>query len=208
MTRPRGGLARAVRRGRVAGRSIQPASDAVDGRPTAVSSSDRRTRLLAALAISDGPIPGDVLAARFGVSRQAIVHDVAILRAAGDPIVATVRGYLLAPSAGRLAHRAVVAVRHRPDQAEVELLAIVDLGIRVVDVVVEHPTYGELRGELHLHAPAEVRAWSEATRREGAHLLSELTDGVHLHTLEAAAPELLDRARAVLAELGFLLDER
>lgn len=184
---------------RVPDRSIQPITG---------SSSDRRSRLLAALATSDEPLSGDVLAERFGVSRQAIVHDVAILRAAGEPIVATVRGYLLAPTAGRLPHSTVVAVRHRPDQAEIELLAIVDLGGRVVDVVIEHPTYGELRGELHLHAPADVRAWSEATRREGAHLLSELTGGVHLHTLEAATPELLDRAREVLAELGFLLDER
>jgi hypothetical protein len=160
------------------------------------------------LAASAGPIAGDVLAETFGVSRQAIVHDMAILRAGGEPIVATVQGYLVASDASSLPHRAVVAVRHRPSEAEAELLAIVDLGVRVVDVVVEHPIYGELRGELHLHAPADVRAWSEATRREGAHLLSELTGGVHLHTLEAATPELLDRAREVLAELGFLLDER
>jgi hypothetical protein len=192
-------IAGGLRLGRLPDRSIQPVR---------VSSSERRSRLLAALATSDAPLSGDALAGRFGVSRQAIVHDVAILRAEGQPVVATVRGYLLARSADRLALRAVVAVRHRPDQAEIELLAIVDLGVRVVDVIVEHPTYGELRGELHLHAPADVRAWSEATRREGAHLLSELTGGVHLHTLEAATPEQLDRAREVLADLGFLLDER
>lgn len=176
--------------------------------PVRFSSSDRRSRLLAALATSDGPLSGDVLAESFGVSRQAIVHDVAILRATGEPIVATVRGYVVASTVRRLPHKAIVAVRHRPDQAEIELLALVDLGVRVIDVVVEHPTYGELRGELHLHAPADVRAWSEATRREGAHLLSELTGGVHLHTLEAGTPELLDRAREILAELGFLLDGR
>jgi hypothetical protein len=193
------GSAGDLRLGRVPDRSIRPAG---------ASSSDRRSRLLAALVTSDGPISGDLLAERFGVSRQAIVHDVAILRAAGEPIVATVRGYLVASTVSPLPHSALVAVRHQPFEAEIELLAIIDLGVGVADVVVEHPTYGELRGELHLHAPADVRAWSEATRREGAHLLSELTGGVHLHTLEAATPELLDRAREVLAELGFLLDER
>ncbi len=150
---------------------------------------------------------GAALAMRFGVSRQAIVHAVAILRAVGEPIVATGRGYLLAPAAGRLPDRAVVAVRHRPEAAEDELLALVDLGVRVIDVTVEHPLYGELRGELHLASPADVRAWAQATRRSGVHLLSELTEGIHLHTLEAPSDELLGRARAVLAERGDLLDE-
>lgn len=155
---------------------------------------------------ADGqPIPGDVLAERFGVSRQAIVHDVALLRAEGAPIVATVRGYLPAPAAGQAAHRVVVAVRHLPEEAEAELTALVDGGVRVVDVVVEHPVYGELRGLLHLASRSDIEAWVEATRRAGAHLLSELTEGVHLHTLEADDPARLERARAALGRLGFLL---
>ena len=168
----------------------------------------RRERLLAVLETADAPVAGDTLAERFGVSRQAIVHDAAILRATGAPIVATVRGYLLATVAGRLPHRAVVAVRHGPEEAEAELMALVDLGCRIVDVVVEHPVYGELRAELHLASPADVRVWADATRRSGAHLLSELTGGIHLHTLEAGTDALLERARAVLAERGYLLDDR
>jgi len=163
---------------------------------------------MAVLEAADAPVAGDALAERFRVSRQAIVHDIAILRAAGAPIVATVRGYLIAAVAGRLPHRAVVAVRHGSEEAEAELMALVDLGLRVVDVVVEHPVYGELRAELHLASPADVRAWADATRRSGAHLLSELTAGIHLHTLEAATDALLERARAVLAERGYLLDDR
>lgn len=156
---------------------------------------------------ADGhPISGDAFAERFGVSRQAIVHDVAILRAEGAPIVATVRGYLIAPATGRLARRAVVAVRHRPEEAETELAAVVDQGVRVVDVVVEHQVYGELRGELHLASRSDVEAWAEATRQSGAHLLSELTGGVHLHTLEADDEDRLERARNAIARLGFLLD--
>ncbi len=102
------------------------------------------------------------------MSRQAIVHDIAILRAEGAPIVATVRGYLLA-AADRLPYRGVVAVRHRPEEAEAELTALVDQGVRVIDVIVEHPVYGELRGELHLASRPDVEAWAEATRRAGAH---------------------------------------
>lgn len=170
------------------------------------SAAERRAALHALLAAEIGAHPGDALAGCFGVSRQAIVHDVAILRAEGAPIVATVRGYLLVPAADRLPYRAVVAVRHRPEETEDELMTLVDLGIRVVDVVVEHPLYGELRGELHLASPADVRSWAEATRHSGVHLLSELTDGVHLHTLEAGSEARLDEARAALTARGYLLD--
>lgn len=170
------------------------------------SAAERRAALRALLVAEPGAHPGDALAERFGVSRQAVVHDVAILRAEGSPIVATVRGYLLVPAADRLPYRAIVAVRHRPEETEDELMTLVDLGVRAVDVVIEHPLYGELRGELHLASPADVRAWAEATRRAGVHLLSELTDGAHLHTLEAASEARLDDARAALAARGFLLD--
>jgi transcriptional regulator of NAD metabolism len=102
----------------------------------------------------------------------------------------------------------VVAVRHRPEDAVDELTALVDLGVQIVDVVVEHPVYGELRVELRLASRADVEAWAQATSESGAHLLSELTGGVHLHTLEADVPERLDRAKAALARLGFLVDDR
>lgn len=175
-------------------------------RRRALPSPERRTALRRLLEANGQPIPGDALAERFGVSRQAIVHDVALLRAEGAPIVATVRGYLLTPAAGRPGHRAVVAVRHRPEEADAELTALVDQGVRVVDVVVEHPVYGELRGELHLASRSDVEAWAEATRRAGAHLLSELTEGVHLHTLEADDPARLERAKSALGRLGYRLD--
>ena len=173
--------------------------------PADHSSGSRRGRILDVLRASSEPVAGTALARELGVSRQAIVQDVAILRAAGVPIVATVRGYLLTPAPGAHAHRMVVAVRHAPAQAQDELLAIVDVGVRVVDVAVDHPVYGELRGPLLLDSPADVRAWAKATAETRAHLLSELTDGVHLHTLESSDPDRLRRAAAALAERGYLL---
>lgn len=167
----------------------------------------RRAKLLDRLTAAERPIPGDVLAHELGVSRQAIVHDVAVLRAGGAPIVATIRGYLLIGKPAADVARTVVAVRHSPAEAEAELTALVDLGVRVVDVVVEHPVYGELRAQLQIESRADVAAWAEATRRSGAHLLSELTDGVHLHTLEAGSAARLEAARAALRERGFLLED-
>lgn len=187
-------------------RPRSPARAAQRGTAPRASAAERRAALLVLLTAEPGAHPGDDLAARLGVSRQAIVHDVAILRAEGVPIVATVRGYLLAPAADRLPYRVVVAVRHRPEETKAELTALIDHGIRVADVVVEHPVYGELRAELQLASRSDVDAWAEATRRAGAHLLSELTEGVHLHTLEADDPARLERARAALGRLGFLVD--
>lgn len=192
---------------------MSAASRTISRRPAAgstrprlpIEGPERRRAILDGLdAIS--AVPGDALAARFEVSRQAIVHDIAILRAAGSPIIATVRGYLLAPT-GYQRDRIVVAVRHRPEDAVDELNALVDLGVRVVDVIVEHPVYGELRVELQLASRADVEAWAQATRESGAHLLSELSGGVHLHTLEAE-PDRLVRARAALSRLGFLIEDR
>ena len=55
----------------------------------------RRDEILQALAGASGPVSAAALAARLGVSRQVVVGDVALLRAAGSPIVATPRGYVL-----------------------------------------------------------------------------------------------------------------
>ena len=43
----------------------------------------------------DAPILGDDLAKHFRVSRQCLVQDMAILRASGEEILATLRGYHL-----------------------------------------------------------------------------------------------------------------
>ncbi len=136
-----------------------------------------------------------------------MVQDIAILRAAGEPIIATSRGYLLASSLVPNRHRAVLAVRHGPQQTEDELSVLVDLGLRVVDVAVDHPVYGEMRGMLMLDSREDLRDWMQTMLERQAHLLSELTDGVHLHTVEAPRAELIDKAREVLRKKGYLFEE-
>lgn len=173
--------------------------------PGRLSAPERRASIAAAL--SDGScIAGDALAQELGVSRQVIVQDIAVLRAGGLDIVATVRGYLLAPVATPSAARRVISVRHAPEDAITELTALVDTGARVVDVIVAHPVYGELRAELDLRSRRDVRLWAERCAETGARLLSELTDGEHLHTLEADHEPILDAAQDSLRRLGFLVD--
>ncbi len=172
------------------------------------SGGERRQRIVALLRSARSPVRGTDLAAQLGVSRQVIVQDVALLRASGEPIVATPRGYALVEASPAPRHRAVLAVRHHRAQTEDELNLLVDLGLRVVDVLVEHPIYGEIRGSLMLDSREDVRQFMEQLHRSGAALLSELTGGVHLHTVEAPRLELLARAQEELRRRGYLLEER
>jgi len=150
------------------------------------------------------PACGNELARRFHVSRQCVVQDIAILRAAGTDIVATPRGYRL-PDSSRRAHREILACRHAPERTEEELHILVDHGVKVLDVIVEHPLYGELRGSLMIESRADVQDFLRQVRTRKASLLSSLTGGVHLHTIEANRAETIARAKAKLRERGFLL---
>lgn len=164
----------------------------------------RRRGILAWMRSHDDPIRGGELAKRFRVSRQCLVQDVAILRASGEQIEATPRGYYL-PAGARRGHRAILACRHAPERTEEELYILVDHGVKVLDVIVEHPVYGELRGSLMLESRADVQDFLAQVSSSRATLLSSLTGGVHLHTIEASRPELISRAKAKLRVRGFLL---
>ncbi len=167
---------------------------------------ERRQAIVAYLRAAGGPVPGRALAQQFGVSRQVIVQDISVLRAAGHPILPTARGYIWLPTIGGPRPRRVVAVRHTPDQTQDELERLVDAGVTVVDVIVEHPIYGEVKGQLMHRTRADVHAFMRQLHETNARLLSELTDGVHLHTLEADDPACLEEAIAVLREAGYLIE--
>lgn len=168
------------------------------------SADERRRRIVLWMRSHGAPIRGGELAKRFRVSRQCLVQDVAILRAGGEQILATPRGYRL-PEKPDHAHRAILACRHAPERTEEELEILVDHGVRVLDVIVEHPLYGELRGSLMIESRADVQDFLKQVRAMHASLLSTLTGGVHLHTVEASRPEMISRAKARLRARGFLL---
>ena len=64
-----------------------------------MTAEQRRSRISARLHEAHQPISATALAKELGVSRQIIVGDVALLRAAGQAITATARGYVI-PDAG------------------------------------------------------------------------------------------------------------
>lgn len=173
-----------------------------------VSTSDlgdeRRRRIVAWMQRHRACVRGSELAERFAVSRQCVVQDIAILRAAGTEIMATPRGYRL-PELSVQAHREILACDHPIERTEEELHILVDHGVKVLDVIVEHPLYGELRGSLMIQSRADVQDFLEQMRATKASLLSVLTGGVHLHTVEASRAEMITRAKVKLRERGFLL---
>ncbi len=165
---------------------------------------ERRQRILAWMQRHGAPVRGSELAQHFDVSRQCIVQDIAILRAGGSEILATPRGYRL-PETSKLEHREILACNHTADRTEEELQILVDHGVKVLDVIVEHPLYGELRGSLMIESRADVQDFLQQVRAKKASLLSSLTGGVHLHTVEAHRAAMVTRAKARLRERGFLL---
>ena len=167
----------------------------------------RRDRILGRLQQGSAPLSGAELATWLGVSRQVVVQDIAILRASGAPILATSRGYLVPDSSESSLVTAVLAVRHTPEQTVDELFLLVDHGLRVIDVIVDHPLYGELRGALMLESRADVNSWWETMQASGARLLSELTAGLHLHTVAARNAANLERARQALRQRGYLVED-
>jgi len=107
------------------------------------ASEERRGKNRETLRTASAPVTGAALASILGVSRQAIVNDIAVLRASGAPIVGSPSGYLVTDGAGS---NAVIACKHGQEHARAELEILIDHGITVVDVVVEHALYGEVRG--------------------------------------------------------------
>ena len=99
----------------------------------------------------------------------------------------------------------MIACQHTPERTEEELQIFVDNGVRVLDVIVEHSLYGEMRGSLMIESRADVQDFVARWRSTKASLLSSLTRGVHLHTVEASRPEMIARAKAQLHDHGLLL---
>ena len=167
----------------------------------AISAAERRAAIARLLEVAEGPVSATALAGQFSVSRQIIVGDVALLRAAGADISATPRGYLL--NQGQGVTRTVACV-HTPEDMERELNAIVDAGGEAVDGVVEHPVYGQLTGMLRVRSRHDVAEFLRRVEEHGARPLSELTDGVHLHTIRGPDEATCRRVADALEREGFL----
>ena len=166
----------------------------------------RRELILQWLKESQEPITGGDLAKKTNVSRQVIVQDISILKAKGESIMATSQGYVyLQLQQENKKHRRVIACFHDPKDTKEELLLLVDAGVTIQDVSIEHPIYGDLTASLRLSNRFQVEQFMKKLEETNAGLLSLLTDGTHLHTIEADSKEQLDHACQALKKANFLL---
>ena len=162
---------------------------------------NRRENIIRTLRQAADPVSAASLASALGVSRQIIVGDIALLRASGEKITSTPRGYVLSEGGTSVYTLACV---HGVEDTEKELNIMVDNGCKVLTVSVEHPVYGLLTGELQLANRYDVRQFVEKLQSGEVRPLSALTGGVHLHTLSCPDNECFERTRSQLEREGIL----
>lgn len=166
-------------------------------------SSNRRNEIIEILKLSKNPISATTLSNRFKVSRQAIVGDIALLRAEGKEIIATSRGYIYNKEKNE--NIFLLACKHGEEQVEDELYTIVDYGGKLLDVTVEHPLYGELCAQLYLSNRYEIEIFLNKRKEYKASLLSELTEGIHVHKIQCDKREQFEEIKRQLLKKGILL---
>lgn len=163
----------------------------------------RREEILSFIGNAENPIPANVLAERFAVSRQVIVQDVAIIRANGYDVTATNRGYVLN---SEIRATRVFKCRHSFEEIVDEGVIIIEAGGRVDDIFVHHRVYGRISARLDLINRTHVEELYRSLVSGASKPLMSVTDGYHYHTVSADSEETLDRIETALRAHGFLIE--
>lgn len=163
----------------------------------------RREEIINTIKSSQIPVSGKALAAKFDVSRQVIVQDIALIRASGYEILSTNKGYVL--NEPHTVSR-VFKVNHTDEEVEDELCAIVDLGGEIVNVMVNHRVYGRMEAPLHITSRRKVREFMEDIRSGKSSPLKNITSNYHYHVIEADSEETLDMIEEMLREKKYLVE--
>lgn len=164
----------------------------------------RQEKIKSTLLSAKKAVSATHFAKEFGVSRQTIVGDIALLRAGGEDILATPMGYEYAEPVEPL--QFTVVCQHTLAQTEQELLLIIHAGGTVLNVAVDHPIYGQLSGQLTIRNESDVHQFMYHLQRFKGHLLSELTDGVHSHLIAVQKASQMDEIRQKLRDNEILYE--
>ena len=171
-----------------------------------MSSVERQRLIMEQLKAGDQTITASEFARKTNVSRQVIVQDVSILKAKNEPIIATSRGYMLINRGKDDTNHRVIVCNHTPNQTLEELQIIVDHGVTIKDVIVEHGVYGDLTASIMVSNRAEANQFVQKINDSNASYLSTLTAGIHLHTLESDAMSKIEAACRALKAAGILIN--
>jgi transcriptional regulator of NAD metabolism len=167
---------------------------------------ERRNEILNILKSASSPVSASALANQLSVSRQVIVGDIALHRASGIKIAATPRGYIIEEdSADEFPFTGLVATKHTADQARDELYTMVDYGGYVINVIIEHPIYGQIVGPLDIASRHDADLFTNSLiSNSEAKPLSTLTGGVHYHKIGCRSEETFELIKDALDNKGFL----
>lgn len=170
---------------------------------------ERRTEILNILKEASSPISASALANQLSVSRQVIVGDIALLRAAGVKIAATPRGYIIEEDpSDEFPFSGLIATKHTPEETRDELYVMVDYGGYVVNVIIEHPIYGQITGPLDIASRHDADLFVESLNgNKEAKPLSTLTGGVHFHKVGCRSEEHFELIKSALDNKGYLYTE-
>ena len=161
----------------------------------------RRIELMNRLKQENRPLSGAELAKEFGVSRQVIVQDMVVIRAATPGILSTTRGYVIQQDNCCVRE---FKVRHESDQTAEEMNLIVDCGGRICNISISHRVYGRVSAEMDIRSRQDVNEFITALNNSNSSALSNATSGYHYHLVEAASEERLDLIEEQLKKAGLL----
>ncbi len=172
---------------------------------------ERRAQILWDLTVAEHPVSATKLAEKYSVSRQIVVGDIALLRAAGEDIIATPRGYISAASQSSGMHGAtknytIACVHSNNRQMEDEMNTLVDNGCYIINVIVEHPVYGQIVAQLNCGNRHDVAEFIHKVESVDAVPLSDLTNGLHLHTVRCPDEETYERVVEELRGKGLMYE--
>ncbi len=166
----------------------------------------RRDAILEYLAKQTTPVNGSELARIFGVSRQVIVQDIALLRAQHRDILSTNKGYMIYQTEPHpVGCSEVLLVNHTEAQTLDEMRAIVELGGSMLDVSVDHDLYGLIRMDLVINNMRDAEEFCNRLSKCSSKPLNELTNGFHYHTIHAPSRKAMDLIKQELLHQKILI---
>ena len=134
-----------------------------------MNAGERRGEILKILKQTEVPIAARELAGRFGVSRQVIVQDLAVIRASTPGILSTTKGYVMQQDSSCTRE---FKVRHSQDKAAQELNLIVDCGGHVKNISISHRVYGRVSAEMDIRSRQDVSEFIQALQNSRSTVLS------------------------------------
>lgn len=170
-----------------------------------MSGEERRKNIIEILQSGNDGVSGTVLAKHFGVSRQIIVQDIALIRAGGYDIISTNKGYVME---NKGTSQRIFKVKHSEEQIEEELSCIVDFGGIVKDVFVYHKSYGIVKAGMNIKCRKDIKNYLANLRGGVSTPLMRVTSDYHYHTVTAESKQVLDMIQEELNQRGFLAELR